>query len=149
MNSYSSKTACSAYRQAPRSVPKLVAVAMLYDEVIKLLGEGSNTFETGEFETHYETMQKAVKIIHALNAMLDFDQGKNVAVSLRRYYVSISAQIIRATARRDAPELCLQIQKQLAVMRDSWREVAKKQNEIAFQEGTVQSAGGPIRDARV
>ena len=149
MNAYSSKSVCSAYRQSPRAVPKLVAVAMLYDEVIKLLGEGCSTFEAGEFETHYDIMQKAVKIINALNAMLDFDNGKDVAVSLRRYYVSISAQIIRATARRDAPELCSQIQKQLAVMRDSWREVAKKENEIAFQEGTAQSAGGPIRDARV
>ena len=149
MNPYSSKSVCSAYRQTPRSVPKTLAIAMLYDEVIKLLGEGSNAFETGDFEAHYEIMQKAVKIIHALNAMLDFDQGKEVAVSLRRYYVSISAQIIRATARRDAPELCLQIQKQLAVMRDSWREISKQENDKAFQEGTVQSAGGPIRDARI
>ncbi|WP_419904582.1 flagellar protein FliS [Kiloniella sp.] len=149
MKGYSSQSVCSAYRQAPRSVPKTLAIAMLYDEVIKLLGEGSTAFESGEFEVHYDTMQKAVKIIHALDAMLDFEQGKEVAVSLRRYYLSISAQIIRATARRDAPELCIQIQKQLAVMRDSWREISKNENDKAFQEGTVQSAGGPIRDARV
>lgn len=139
---YHTQAACRAYQQAPRAVPKLVAVVMLYDEVIRQLGIAADCFGQCDYEGHYNAMQKAVRILKGLNAMLDFEQGGQVAERLRSFYVSVTGQVIRATARRDAATLCAHIQRQVVEMRNAWKEVARQQEETLHVEAD-NKAGRP------
>lgn len=101
-------------------------VVLLYDAAIQSIELARVGIESNNLNDKGRFLGRAISIVGELNSVLDFERGGEIAVSLRRLYEYILAELIAANARNsanhlDGPLRCL------TTLREGWQEVAARQ----------------------
>ena len=122
------KQSYKAYAAATQTVAKTKQVVMLYDATIKSVQHAYEAIEQGDIETRYNSLVKAGEIIFGLQGCLDFEAGGEIAQTLYDFYSSIDARLMSVHRTNDA-RMCQQIMNELKMMRDTWIDIDKKDEE--------------------
>jgi flagellar protein FliS len=101
-------------------------IVLLYDGAIQSLEIARREIQAKNVREKARHLGRAIAIIGELNSVLDYEQGGDIARSLRRLYDYILSELVEANARNnekklDAPLRCL------STLREAWREVAAQQ----------------------
>jgi flagellar secretion chaperone FliS len=101
----------------------LQLVVLLYDGAIQSIEMARREIQAKHVREKARHLGRAIAIIGELNSVLDYEQGGDIARSLRRLYDYMLAELVEANARNnerklDGPLRCL------TTLREAWREVA-------------------------
>lgn len=101
-------------------------IVLLYDGAIQSIEIARREIQAKNVREKARHLGRAIAIIGELNSVLDYEQGGDIARSLRRLYDYMLAELVEANARNnekklDAPLRCLN------TLREAWREVAAQQ----------------------
>lgn len=80
----------------------LQQIVMLYNGAIKFLRLAAADIEANDRVSKAEHSSRALDIIQYLQAILDFEQGKDVARSLDALYASVTVIVLKASLTLDA-----------------------------------------------
>jgi flagellar protein FliS len=122
MNRPSSQIA--AYQTAIRTTSPLNAVVMLYDGVLVRTAAAAVAARRKDYETQFNEVMRAAKIINGLNAYLDMDAGGKVAVSLREMYQAVAGALLSSVGRSTGAEALDKIGAAVRMTRNAWAEIA-------------------------
>jgi flagellar secretion chaperone FliS len=101
-------------------------VVLLYDAAIQSIEMARREIQAKNVREKARHLRRAIAVIGELNSVLDYEQGGDIARSLRRLYDYMMAELVEANARNnerklDGPLHCL------STLREAWREVAALQ----------------------
>jgi flagellar protein FliS len=101
-------------------------IVLLYDGAIQSLEIARREIQAKNVREKARHLGRAIAIIGELNSVLDYEQGGDIARSLRKLYNYILSELVEANARNnekklDAPLRCL------STLREAWRDVAAQQ----------------------
>ncbi|MBX9795343.1 flagellar export chaperone FliS [Sphingomonas sp.] len=97
-------------------------VELMYDELIRALGAVASAVRAGNHAIKSEKIARAVAILFALEAGLDFDRGGDVARTLAGLYRAARKEILDASLGRD-PEPFLEVANNLREIAGAWRQL--------------------------
>jgi flagellar protein FliS len=140
-----SYNALSAYKAASKMTTSLGAVVMLYDGMIKEVGNAKTAIEEGRIEDRFNATQKACKILLGLQSHLDFENGGDISLMLDQFYHTIFRDLQQVNMSNSAPA-CDEIIAALSEVRASWAELAKNEQK-ATGSGGGQQASSPSSEA--
>ena len=110
------------YRQfSVQGAPPLSLVGMLYDGAITFLQRAVAAIEAHDIEKKCQHLNRALAIIVQLEGSLNFEQGGEVAQTLKSLYVYARAQAMKAHAENSA-EILRALIENFTTVRDAWRE---------------------------
>ncbi len=98
---------------------------MLYEGAIKFCNKALYGLEQNDFEKVNENLLKAQRIITELRSTLDFKYG--IAEEFEIVYDYIYRRLVEANLRKDK-EILEEALDYIRQMRDTWKEVMKKNN---------------------
>ncbi|MGE0642076.1 MAG: flagellar export chaperone FliS [Nitrospira sp.] len=101
-------------------------IVLLYDGAIQSIEMAKREILAHNVREKARHLGRAIAIIGELTSVLDYEQGGEIARSLRRLYDYMMAELVEANARNnerklDGPLRCL------STLREGWREVAAQQ----------------------
>ena len=112
--------ALAAYgRVANAETNPLQQIVMLYDGAIKFLRLAAADIEAGDLNAKAEHTNRALDIISYLQSILDYERGGEVAPVLNNLYLSVTADILRASAHLDSA-LLRHTAELLVPVREAW-----------------------------
>lgn len=97
-------------------------VALLYDELIRALRATAYAAQHGQQRVRSEKATRAIAILFALEAGLDFDRGGEVSKTLSRLYQGARQTVINASLGSD-PAPFAEVADNLQEIADAWRQV--------------------------
>lgn len=100
-------------------------IFMLYDEAIRSLQKAMEAIAEGDIEGRWRANNKAMEIIGELATNLDMDHGGQIAERLYQLYRFLLTSLPQVDIRND-PKPAEEAIKLLEPIRDSWRELSKK-----------------------
>ncbi len=112
----------SAYRQASQNVGGLKAVVMLYDGMIRFVGEAKRADADGRFEDRYLLTEKASRIVIGLQGQLDFDNGGELSPVLSSFYDMLFMRMMQINSY-EAQVVADDVLTALKDMRRAWEQV--------------------------
>lgn len=116
-----------AYQSAQVSMDDPMGlVVKLYDGMIGFLRRGAESMAQREHAQSSEAIRRAADIVGELQAVLNLEQGGEVAANLDRIYSYCRRRIMEAHMQK-APEGLNEIADLLAPLRDAWAEARVKQ----------------------
>lgn len=98
-------------------------VVLLYEELDRALRALAWATEHRQFSVRSEKATRAIAVLFALEAGLDFEQGGDVARTLSKVYVGARRQIVEASLGDDAAPF-LAVADNLAEIAAAWRQIA-------------------------
>lgn len=101
-------------------------ILLLYDGAMQSIEIARREIQAKNVREKARHLGRAIAIIGELNSVLDYEQGGDIARSLRRLYDYMLAELVEANAKNnekklDAPLRCL------STLREAWQEVAAQQ----------------------
>ncbi len=99
---------------------------MLYDGAIKFCNIAAVAIEQKDIQKSHENIIKAQKIVDYFRQTLDMQY--EVAEDFDRVYEYIGRRLVEANVKKDA-EILEEAKGHLCSMRDTWKEVMKKNRE--------------------
>lgn len=99
---------------------------MLYDGAVKFCNIAAEAMEAGDIEKTNLNIQKAEKIIIELRTTLDMKYP--VAVEFEKVYDYIYRRLVEANMKKDK-EILEEALKHIKTMRDTWKEVMRRNNQ--------------------
>ena len=118
---YAKPKAITSYgRMANTETDPIRQIVMLYDGAIKFLNLTAMDMESGDLIAKSEHSDRALEIVMYLQSILDFEKGGDVAVNLDKLYRSITAMVLKASAKTDAA-MMRKAGDLLAPVRDAWQ----------------------------
>jgi len=97
-------------------------IVLLYDGAIKFMKLAIKELEAGNHEGKGQYINRAVDIITELNAVLDMEQGGEIASNLRKLYIFMSERLTQANIKRDA-SMILDVIKLMEELNQGWRAI--------------------------
>jgi len=97
-------------------------LVMLYDGIIKFLGQAKDAMREKRFEDRYKILQKASNIIIGLHGALDMEKGGEIAQMLNSFYAAMDLRIINLN-RSNSPEECDKVISEINMMRSAWNKI--------------------------
>lgn len=97
----------------------LQQIIMLYDGAIKFIRLAADEIESGDLVAKAEHSNRALDIVSYLQSILDFETGGEVAVTLDIFYITLSVQILNASAKLDHRKM-KQAAESLLPVREAW-----------------------------
>jgi len=97
----------------------LQQIVMLYNGAIKFLRLAATDIEANDRISKAEHSSRALEIIQYLQAILDFEQGKDVARSLDALYTNVTTIVLKASSSLDA-QMMRRAADLLAPVCDAW-----------------------------
>jgi len=111
-----------AYREfSVQSATPLGLVVMLYDGAITALRQAVTAIEAHDITKKCAHLNRAQAIIVQLEGTLNFEQGGEVAQTLKALYVHARAQILKANLE-DSPEILSALIEKITTVREAWHE---------------------------
>lgn len=98
-------------------------ILMCYEGAISSLKIARDCYMAKEYEAKGRALQKALDIIHELNASLDMQKGGKIAVNLRALYTYMSQALIEADLKRNLVVFDHVI-RMLTELESAWQEIA-------------------------
>ena len=99
---------------------------MLYDGAIKFCNVAIMAVEQNDIQKAHDNIIKAQKIIDYFRQTLDMKYP--VAEDFDRVYEYIGRRLVEANVKKDA-DILREVKEHLTSMRDTWKEVMKKNKE--------------------
>ena len=99
-------------------------VVLLYEGAIKFMKLAIKEIEAGNHEAKGQYINRAQAIISELNAVLNTDDGGEIAVSLRKLYVFMSERLAEANTKRD-PQMIRDVIKLMEELNQSWKAITR------------------------
>lgn len=100
-------------------------VVVLYDGARRFLRQAATAMRAGEVERAHNTLRSAEQIVAHLDAVLDYEQGGELAEQLHSIYQFCLAHLNRARWDLEADKL-EQVAEMLGELRESWVEIARR-----------------------
>ena len=97
----------------------LQQIIMLYDGAIKFLRLAAADIEAGDLVAKAEHSNRALDIVSYLQSILDFEKGGDVAPTLDVFYITLTVQILNASAKLDHRKM-EQAAESLLPIREAW-----------------------------
>lgn len=97
-------------------------IAILYEDLQRELRLGALAVAAGQHAAKNERLTKAVALLFALEAGLDFDKGGPVADALSRFYRGCRDAVMRASIENDAA-LIRDVIGNIGEIADSWNAI--------------------------
>jgi len=101
-------------------------IVLLYDGAIQSLEIARREIQAKNVREKARHLGRAIAIIGELNSVLDYEQGGEIASSLRRLYDYMLAELVEANVRNNEKRLDVPL-RCLSTLREAWREVAAQQ----------------------
>jgi flagellar secretion chaperone FliS len=98
-------------------------VALLYEDLLRELRLGVRAIEASDYAAKSARLTKALAILFALEAGLDFERGGEVAGTLSRFYRGARESVMRASVDNDAG-LMRDVIANIAEIAESWKTIA-------------------------
>jgi flagellar protein FliS len=98
-------------------------VVMLYDGAIKFMKLAINGLETGDIEAKNRYINKAIDIVNELNAVLNTQDGGEIAANLRKLYLFMSNRLAEANIKRD-PQRIREVISLMEELNQGWKAIA-------------------------
>jgi flagellar secretion chaperone FliS len=134
MQAYPARGAQAYLQTHVQSRSPLELVVMLYDGLLRFLGEAGAAIDGQSLQTKRESISKALAILSELQSTLNMDQGGDVAVSLDALYTYVNGRVLEASIQNDRGPLdeCARL---LRTLRDAWSEIASREVAPTGTEG--------------
>ena len=100
-------------------------IMMLYEDLLRELRVAALATEKRDYAAKSAKLTKALAILFALEAGLDFNAGGEVAETLSRVYRGARETIMRASLDHD-PALLLDVAANVSEIADSWRMIGQR-----------------------
>ncbi len=100
-------------------------IMMLYEDLLRELRVAALATEKRDYAAKSAKLTKALAILFALEAGLDFNAGGEVAETLSRFYRGARETIMRASLDHD-PALLLDVAANVSEIADSWRMIGQR-----------------------
>lgn len=114
-------------------------VAMVYDQIFRSLNRVVQAVEAGEIEARWKANGNALDCLRELLGSLDMERGGEIANYLDQLYRFSMDRLYEVDLRNDAAP-AREIMRLLEPVRDSWRELARRDSEEATQASPVPRA---------
>lgn len=138
--------ALSAYQAASKMTSSLGAVVLLYDGMIKEVGNAKTAIEEGRIEDRFNATQKACKILLGLQSHLDFEKGGDVSLMLDQFYHTIFRDLQKINMENSAA-LCEETIGALREVRASWAQLAENERRTGSPGGGQERTGASEPEA--
>lgn len=113
----------SVYKDAAVSTQsKGRLVVMLYDGAIKFMKLAIAELEEGNIEGKSRYINKAIDIINELNAVLNTNEGSEIAANLRKLYLFMSNRLAEADIKRD-PQRIREVISLMEELNQGWKAI--------------------------
>ncbi len=119
------RSALQSYGQAAQMVPAGTQVVMLYDGILKCLGEARAAIEENRIADRFNALKKASDIVNGLNSSLDFENGGEIAPMLDQFYHYAFFRLQRA-CMESSVEIVDELTSNITQMRNAWAAVAEQ-----------------------
>ena len=119
------RSALQSYGQAAQMVPAGTQVVMLYDGILKCLGEARAAIEENRIADRFNAIKKASDIVNGLNSGLDFENGGEIAPMLDQFYNYAFFRLQRA-CMESSVEIVDELTSNITLMRNAWAAVAEQ-----------------------
>ncbi len=119
-------------------------VRMLYDKVALSLKEAIAAIEAGEVETRWRDNARAMEILSHMWSTLDVEKGGEIAQNLESLFSFMLARLPEVDFQND-PEPAREVIELLEPLRESWRELAKREL-VPRPGGYAQKSSGKQDD---
>jgi flagellar secretion chaperone FliS len=116
--------AAQAYVQTHvQSRSPLELVVMLYDGLLRFIGEAQSAMTSRNLHGKREAMSRSLAILSELQSTLDMDHGGDLAGSLDALYTYINGRLLEGSLQNDPLPLdeCARL---LRPLREAWSEIA-------------------------
>ncbi len=97
-------------------------IVLLYDGAIKFMKLAIRELEAGNQEAKGQYINRAADIITELNAILDMEQGGEIAANLRKLYTFMNDRLAQANIKRD-PNMIRDVIKLMEELNQGWRAI--------------------------
>lgn len=97
-------------------------VTLLYDELIRALATAAWATDNRNFRIKSERVTRAIAILFALEAGLDFEQGRDVSRTLATLYAGLRQQVVDASIGNDSAPFRA-VAADLQEIAEAWRSV--------------------------
>lgn len=98
-------------------------ITILYEDALRELRLGALAIEAGDHAAKNARLTKAVALLFALEAGLDFGKGAAVAETLSRFYRGCRDAVMRASVESNAA-LVRDVVANVGEIADSWKSIA-------------------------
>ncbi|MBI4798010.1 MAG: flagellar export chaperone FliS [Desulfarculus sp.] len=120
-------------------------IVLLYEGAISFLTKARASMGDGDIPTASSLINRAQDIIDELNASLNMDQGGDIAHNLRRLYLFMGDQLVRAKIKADSEPLD-EVVRMLVSLNEAWREaVAKPEAQEVLNQQPAPAAAAQTR----
>ena len=100
-------------------------IVLLYEGAISFLTKAKACQREGDIPGAATLINRAQDIIDELNASLNMEQGGDIALNLRRLYLFMGDQLVRAKIKGDTSPL-EEVVRMLSSLNEAWREALSK-----------------------
>lgn len=100
-------------------------VALLYDELGRALRAATAAIDSGNRSVKSDKTTRAISILFALEAGLDFERGGNLSQTLAGLYRGARARVIDASLGDD-PQPFIEVANNIAQIAQAWAEVRRR-----------------------
>jgi len=116
-------------------------IVLLYEGAISYLTKAKASLAENDIPGASGLINRAQDILDELNASLNLEVGGEIAANLRRLYLFMGDQLVRAKIKSDAEQLDGVIG-MLSTLNDAWREAvaSPEAQEVLQQRPTPQKA---------
>jgi flagellar protein FliS len=115
-----------AYRQfSVQTSTPLGLVVMLYDGALTALRRAVTAIEAHDIGEKCAQLNRAQAIILQLEGTLNFEQGGEVAQTLKALYVHARAQMLKANLE-DSPDILRALVERVSTVREAWYEADRR-----------------------
>lgn len=97
-------------------------ITILYEDTLRELRLGALAIEANDHTTKNDRLTKAIALMFALEAGLDFDKGASVAEALSRFYRGCRDAVMRASVEGNAA-LVRDVIGNIGEIADSWKTI--------------------------
>ncbi len=97
-------------------------IVMLYEGAIKFMKLAIERINAVDHEAKSRYINKALNIIHELNAILDTDAGGEVAANLRRLYLFMNKHLSEAGMKND-PQMIREVISLMEELNQGWKAI--------------------------
>ncbi|MFD1613410.1 flagellar export chaperone FliS [Sphingomonas tabacisoli] len=99
-------------------------ITILYEDLLRELRLGALALDAGDMTVKNERLTKAVALLFALEAGLDFEKGAAVAETLSRFYRGCRDAVMRASIEGNAA-LVRDVVANVGEIAESWKSIGR------------------------
>lgn len=123
MQAYPARAAQTYLQTHVQSRSPLELVVMLYDGLLRFLGDAGSAIESGNVAGRRDAISRALAVLSELQSTLNMEQGGEVAASLDALYTYLNGRLLDASLNNDRAPID-ESARLLRTLRDAWAEIA-------------------------